>query len=73
MITYSEADKAEEKEDKVLAESESKKTTEENLEESTVVKSGDKVLTEAEKAADAENEGGPSNEYLANLRKLAGM
>ena len=63
---------ASEKEDKVLAESESKKTTKEDLKEVAVTKSGDKVLTEEEKAADAD--ANPlSDGTLSQLRKLAGI
>ena len=62
---------ASEKEEKVLAESESKKTVKaKDLKETTVAKSGDQVLTEEEKAAD---ESQISPEKLAHLRKLAGI
>ncbi len=60
---------AKEKEETVLAESETKTT--EELKETTVAKSGDTVLTEEEKAADEEHK--LSADKLANLRKLAGI
>lgn len=63
-------DSTEEKEETVLAEGESEKTKE-KLEEKTVAKSGDVVLTEEEKAADEEHK--LSGDSLAHLRKLAGI